>query len=253
LKNINESINRALDSAKITIDSISGIGIGSPGPLDLEKGIILTPQNLPTLHGCNIKQEIQSVYNLPVYVNNDANCFVLGECHYGVGKGFKIVCGLTLGTGLGCGIVVNGKIFTGATGTAAEIADSPYLNSTFEDYISGRGIQKMYKNRSLRVAQPEDIAKFAEEGDVDAKLAWNEFGKHLGFVLSYIVNLIDPERIILGGSISNAYELFCQTMEKSLRDNINPRPREKVKVIKSKLGDLAGVIGAATLALSTIK
>jgi len=253
LGNIKKSINTALNSAKITIGSISGVGIGSPGPLDIERGIILTPQNLPNLHYCNIKQEIQSVYSLPVYANNDANCFVLGECCFGAGKGAKIACGLTLGTGLGCGIVINGKIFAGATDTAAEIWCSPYLNGNFEDYISGRGIQKIYKNKSLRIAYPAEIAKWAEGGDVDAKLAWNEFGKHLGFVLSYIVNLIDPELIILGGSISNAYELFYQTMEKSLRENINPRPRETVKVVKAKLGDISGVIGAASLALSNIK
>ncbi len=244
-----DAIKRAVSGAGAAIDEICGIGIGSPGPLDINKGIILNTANLPTLNNFNLKEKISGALNIPVYVNNDANCFALGECFFGAIKDAKDAFGVTLGTGFGCGIVIDRKIYTGATDTAAEIDLCPYLGGTLEDYISGRGVVRIYKEIKGEDGSPPDIADKARNGDADAVKTWEEFGMHLGVALSYAVNILDPEVIIVGGSLSNAYDLFSEKMIGTLNKNINPIPRENIRIIKAKLGNNAGLIGACCLVL----
>ena len=122
------AINKALANAGLTVEKVIGIGIGSPGPLDLTKGIILNSGNLPTLNNYKLKSRIRKEFSLPVKVNNDANCFALGEAFFGAVKRIKQAVGVTLGTGFGCGLIINGRIYDGATGTAAEIDMCPYLD-----------------------------------------------------------------------------------------------------------------------------
>ena len=226
---------------------VRGIGIGSPGPLNFKDGIILSPGNLPTMHNYNLKSKVQEYFNVPVNVNNDANCFVLGESCYGEVKGAKYAFGVTLGTGFGSGIVIDGRIYSGSTDTAAEIDPSPYLDGNLEDYISGRGVVKMYRNRNSAEKTPKEIADAARKGDRQSIETWEEFGMHLGKALSYAVNLLDPEVIIIGGSLGNAYDVFSGKMIETLNNYICPIPRSRLKVVKAKLGGNAGFIGAACL------
>lgn len=235
---------------KISLKDIEGIGIGSPGPLDLAKGIILNPPNLPTLYNYPIRDTIQEFFDVPVYLNNDGNCFVLGENYFGSARAAEITFGVTLGTGLGSGLVINKKIFSGATGTAAEIWHSPYQGMKFEDFGSAKGIKRMYKERTNCELSPLEISQKAREGEKEAIDAYQEFGKHLGIILSYGVNLIDPEIIVIGGSISYSYDLFKDPLEKNLRENINFLPAQKLRIIPSQLKNNAGFIGAACLVLT---
>ncbi len=244
-----EAINDAIGNAGVSIDDIAGIGIGSPGPLDIKNGIILNTANLPTLNNYNLKEKIAAAFNVPFYLNNDANCFALGECCFGAIKGVKDAFGVTLGTGYGCGIVIDRKIYTGATDTAAEIDLCPYLGGTLEDYISGRGVVRIYKEISGKEGKPPEIADLARKGDADSVKTWEEFGKHLGISLSFAVNILDPGVIIVGGSLSNAYDLFSGKMIETMNANINPMPRENIKVVKAMLGDNAGFIGACCLVI----
>lgn len=182
-------------------------------------------------------------------MNNDANCLIYGETLFGSGVGKNNVVGFTLGTGLGCAIVLDGKIFVGSTESAGEVWPSPYQDGTIEDMVSGAGISRMYKEISGQDKSALEIEILAEDGDVNALTTWGEFGKHLAVAISWTVNLIDPEIVILGGSISNAFNFFSSSMEKNLRKYICPVPAEKTKVVCSKLGANAGFIGAAALAL----
>jgi glucokinase len=245
IKNVKRCIDKTLN-IKPSIH-ISGIGIGSPGPLDSKKGIILSPGNLPTLRGCNLKKEIENAYSLPVQIDNDANCFVLGEAVFGAGKGFSIVTGLTLGTGLGCGIVIDSKIYRGATGTSAEIWKTPYLNGNFEDRVSGRGIEDAYIRRGGSLISPKEIARRARNGEEIAIESMEEFGYHLGIVISFMVNLLDPDVVVLGGSIQKDWPLFKETTLNTIVVNINPIPQKHLRVSPSKLGESAGIVGAASL------
>jgi len=244
-----DSVREAMSAADRSVEDVLGIGIGSPGPLDFKNGIIISPQNLPTLHGYRLKAKLADTFKIPVYVNNDANCFVLGECYFGAARGVSMAFGITLGTGFGCGIVIDKKIYAGATDTAAEIDLCPYLDGNLEDYISGRGVSRMYRERTGKESSPPEIADRARKKDEKAIQTWEEFGSHLGTALSYAVNILDPAIIIVGGSLSNAYELFSPKMTEVLMRSINKIPQENIKIVKAGLGNYAGFIGAACLVL----
>jgi len=243
------AIEKSLDDARLKTSDISGIGIGATGPLDMKQGLILDCPFLPTLRYFPLSKTIQDNYSVPVYLDNDANCFALGEYFFGAGRKYETVLGYTLGTGLGCGIVINGKVFTGATQHAGEVGTSPYQNETIEDIVSGSGISRIYKVISGNESPGPEIADLASKGDKDASQTWEQFGEHLAYAISWGINIIDPDIVILGGSIANAMELFAPALERSLRNNISPLPAERTKVVKASLGDYAGLIGAACLVL----
>jgi glucokinase len=245
INNFRRCVDRALNTHSSI--SVSGIGIGSPGPLDSENGIILSPGNLPTLHGYNLKREIGDAYSISVQIDNDANCFVLGEALFGAGKGFSIVTGLTLGTGLGCGIVIDSKIYRGATDTAAEIWKTPYLGENFEEYVSGRGITRAYTNRGGNSSSPKEIAERARNGEKIAIETIEEFGYHLGIVISFMVNLLDPDVVVLGGSIQKDWVLFKNKTLSTIMKNTTSIPQKHLKIFPSIFGESAGIVGAASL------
>ncbi len=240
-----KTINDALQTAGKNITKIAGIGIGSPGPLDLDKGIILNTPNLPTLRNFPLKQKIEDQFNVPVVVNNDANCFVLGEAFWGAGKGLNIVCGVTLGTGFGCGIVLDKKIFSGSTGTAAEVWNSPYQDLNFEEFGAARGVVKAYQAMTGEKISSLEIFENAKAGDETAIKAWHEFGVHLGKIIAIMVNFLDPDVFVIGGSVSNAFAFFEQPMIENVHKYINPTPRQHLSILHATLGNDAGVLGAA--------
>ncbi len=240
-------IEQVMQEAGVDRDQIDGIGIGSPGPLDLKQGIILEAPNLPTLHHFPLKQTLESYFGLRVVINNDGNCFVLGEAWFGSARHAEIVCGATLGTGFGCGLVVGKKIFEGATGTAAEVWRSPYLDRNFEEYGSGRSVSRIYHQITHQNLSAKDIFHLAQQGDAEAIAAWEQYGVHLGKILAIITNLIDPDIIVIGGSVCHAWSFFAPTMKRHLDENINQAPREHLQVVPAKLGDDAGLLGAAAL------
>lgn len=249
VKTMIEGIERTVQNAGLSLNQIEGIGIGSPGPLDLAKGIILEAPNLPTLHFFPLKQHLEEHFQKPVEINNDGNCFVLGEACFGVARDAAIVCGLTLGTGCGCGIVMNRKIYAGATGTAAEIWCAPYLDSNVEEYGSAKSIRRIYKQLAGKDSEAKAIFDLALKGDKMAVRAWSEFGFHVGKIVAVMVNILDPDVVVIGGSVSNAWEFFHEALIETANQNITKAPREHLKIEKSSLGEDAGLLGAAALLL----
>lgn len=249
LKKITDAIEKIVNDLMLTINDVMGIGIGSTGPLDIERGVILECPQLPTMKFFPLRDAIQTYFGIPVLINNDANCLIFGECIFGAAANKKNVVGFTLGTGIGCGIVIDKKILTGATGTAGEIWTSPYRSGIIEDYISGRGVSKIYQSIAGNNKSSLEIYKMAENGDMNALRTWAEFGTHLAVPLAWSINILDPEVVVLGGSIIAAYKFFKDTMEDNLRKRICPVPAEKTKVKLAQLGDYAGFIGAACLVL----
>lgn len=247
VNSIQNSINDLISSNDIDQEEIEGIGIGSPGPLDIHTGVILETPNLTYLRGYPIVDRISKGVSMNVVIGNDANCFVLGQHVAGAAKGFQTVFGITLGTGFGCGLVLEGKLYEGANGTAGEFAGSMYLDGVFEDYISGRGLRKIYEEISGEGLRPLQIENKAREGSDGALEAFNEFGKHIGSALSYVVNLVDPEVIVVGGSIANAYDLFIDDLKESLLSKIYSKPAENLLVKQAEDGEINAIIGAATL------
>lgn len=251
VKRIFNTIERTLADAGLNITDISGIGIGATGPLDMKEGLILECPFLPTLHNFPLRKTIHEQYHIPVFLDNDANCFALGEGFFGAGRGYDVILGYTLGTGIGCAMVFNNKIYAGATQHAGEIWISPYKDKTIEDYVSGRGISQMYRAMSGKVKTALEIAELAYQGDNVAKQTWDQFGEHLAHALSWGINTIDPDVVILGGSISNAMELFQPAMDNFLKGHLNSLPAQKTKLVRALLGDHAGLIGAASLVLQS--
>ena len=249
VKRIAGSIEKTLTDLRLSVKDLAGIGIGSTGPVDSETGEILECPQLPNMHFFNLRESIRKHFGIPVRLNNDANCLVFGECVFGAAADKKNVVGFTLGTGLGCAVVLDKKILNGSTGTAAEIWPSPYRSGIIEDYISGGGITRIYQFISSKNETSEKIYNLALSGNKDAIQTWNEFGTHLAFPLAWSINLIDPDMVVIGGSIATAYPFFKTSMEDSLRKWICPVPAEKTKVVPAKLGDNAGFIGAACLML----
>jgi len=249
IKRITNSVELSLSNIGLSISDVMGIGIGATGPLDIDGGVILECPQLPTMHFFPLRKTIEDYFGVPVYLNNDANCLILGECIFGATANRKNVIGFTLGTGLGCAIVLDRKIFNGSTGTAAEIWPSPYLSGTIEDFISGAGVSKIYKSISGADKSSLDIFHLAVKGDEQALQTWKEFGAHLAVPLSWSINMIDPDIVVIGGSIASAYNFFKISMEETLKKWICPVPSQKTKIVPAELGDFAGFIGAACLVI----
>ena len=221
--------------------------MGSPGPLDIKSGVILHTPNMTYLRDFPLLKRMEEKLSMEVVLGNDANCFVLGQQIAGAAKDCRNVFGMTLGTGFGCGMIIDGRLYEGATGTAAEYGISKYLEGEFEDYLSGRGLKSIYRKISGNSKRPFEIEDAARGGAPDAILAFVEFGRHVGNALSYVVNLIDPEMIVIGGSIANAYDLFIEPLKESLLSGISELPARKLQIREAMNGELNTIIGAAKL------
>jgi glucokinase len=245
-QSIRDAVKRG---AALSLD-VAGIGIGSPGPLDLSEGRILEAPNLPSLHHYPLKHEVEKAFSLPVCVDNDGNCFVLGEVWYGGLRGSACVVGLTLGTGVGCGLVIQDRIYHGQTGTAAEIWKTPFRGRRVEETLSGRGIEVCYGKIAGKPVEGSVIHRRALEGEKAALEAWKTYGRNLGEILAGIINLLDPGVVVLGGSVSAGYPFFQTTMLGEMRKHIHPLPMRSVRVVPGHLGVDSGLLGAAALCYS---
>jgi len=243
------AVRTVLDQAGLALSDLQGVGLGSPAPLDLEAGVILETGNLLTLHGFPVVARLREALGRPVALNNDANCYGLAEARYGAGAGAQVCCGFTLGTGIGGFLVIDGRLFDGPRGAAAEIWASPYQGDQIEEKVSGRGVSRNYKKLTERVATAREVAERAHNGDADAREAWREFGADLAVPIAWMCNAVDPDVVVLGGSMALAWDLFSETMLHQAAKYTNSVNRHAVRVVRGTLGDQAGVIGAAALVL----
>jgi len=221
-------------------DSIVGIGIGVPSVVDIEKGIVYDVQNIPSWKEVHLKELMEKEFGLPVYVNNDANCFAAGEKYYGEAKECQNFVGLIVGTGLAGGIILNNKLYNGANCGAGEFGMLPYLDHNFEYYCSGQFFQNKYNSNGF------ELHKKAKESDQTAIQIFREFGQHFGKAIQSILYSYDPEMIILGGSISKAYSLFKESMLEALQSFAYKKSLETLQIRVSERSDIA-ILGAAAL------
>tara|TARA_A100001011_G_scaffold391186_1_gene476134 strand:- start:2063 stop:2938 length:876 start_codon:yes stop_codon:yes gene_type:complete len=233
-------------------NELIGIGVACPGPLDSKNGIILDTPNLVHMQNINLRNELETRTRLPVYIENDANLFALGE--WKKQKNSPSVFGaLTLGTGLGFGIIINEKIFSGANGMAAEYAISPLEHGNWETYISISGIEKMALNNIKKKLTPKELYDLASTGNNDAQNIWDEFGVHLGLAMSHFINMIDPQMISLGGGVSKAFKYFSNSMKSTIKDHCPSYAKNQIDIFESKDKELSAQIGAASLLQTKLK
>ena len=202
-KILDEIINAV---SNIYNEDVAGIGIGVPSLLDVIKGIVYNVQNIPSWDEVHLKNILEEHFGIPVYVNNDANCFAVGEKYFGIGKRFSNMVGITLGTGLGAGIIINNRLYSGVNCGAGEFGSIPYRDQIFEFYCSGQFFENIYGTKG------HVLFEKAKNNDDKALTIFREFGYHLGNAIQAILFSVDPEAIILGGSVSKAYPFFSDAM-----------------------------------------
>ena len=188
--------------APILDENIKAIGIGVPSVVDIEKGIVYDVQNIPSWKVVELKKLMEERYRIPVIINNDANCFALGEKHFGKGQNTHSMIGLTVGTGMGAGIIINDKLYAGVNCGAGEFGNVEYLDQCYEYYASGQFFQNCYQTTGEAVFQK------AQSGDPLSIIILEELGTHIGNAVRMILYTYSPELIILGGSISKSYSFF---------------------------------------------
>ena len=221
----------------------SGIGIGVPGLIDEEEGIVFDLLNIPSWKEVHLKKQLEEHFQKPVRVTNDANVFAMGEKIFGKGKPYKNMVGVTLGSGLGMGIISNHQLHSGIYSGAGELGVVPYLNKTVEDYCSGKFFRDEYGLTG------GDAYKMAQKGDEKALRIFEEFGTHLGNALKTVLFILAPEAIFLGGSISRSFHFFENSLMKSLEDFPFKKIREQLVVLPSDMSNIS-ILGAAALVLS---
>jgi glucokinase len=219
---------------------VTGIGIGVPSVVDLETGVVYDVQNIPSWKEVPLKAIMEDRYKVPVIVNNDANCFALGEYYFGKGQGEADMIGLTIGTGLGAGIIINHKLYAGANCGAGEFGMVTYLDKWYEYYACGQFFGNIYG------VDGADVFVKATDGDKAALEMYAEMGMHLGQALKTILYTYDTKRIILGGSVRSAYRFFSDSMWAQLNTFVYPRSVARLQIDLSELEN-SGLLGAAAL------
>ncbi|SFP66207.1 ROK family protein [Parafilimonas terrae] len=221
-------------------DDITAIGIGVPSVVDVQEGIVYDVQYIPSWKEVHLKKLMEDRYHIPVFVNNDANCFALGEYYFGKGKGYDSMIGLTVGTGVGAGIIIHKKLYAGYNCGAGEFGMVNYLDKVYEYYCSG----SFFEN--IHALSGEFVYTQAQHEDVQALKLYEELGMHLGNCIKTIMYTYDPQIIILGGSVRHAYNYFEEAMWKRIKTFAFSKSAERLIIETSSLQN-SGILGAAAL------
>lgn len=245
---------------KAKMDIVS-IGVGSPGGIDSEKGIVLgTTPNIPDWKGTNLKKLFEDQFHIPTFVDNDANLFLLAEHLYGAAKGYNHVVGLTIGTGIGGALIINGEIYRGSGFVGAEIGHMPIvvdgkkckcgLKGCLECYANATALVNAYKSRvknATRDITTRDIFQLASKSDPIANEAIDNWCEYLATGIAACVNLLNPQLVVLGGGVAEAGPLLRTKVEKSLQTMVIPVALKGLKVKIARLGNKSGWMGAGSL------
>lgn len=236
---------------------LTAIGIGVPGLVD-NNGSVASSPNYPLWKNEPIKDNLSKASGLPVFLENDANLFALGEYTAGVAREFQNFIAITLGTGIGGGIFLNGSLYRGAKGMAGEVGhitlhpNGPECGcgkkGCLEAYASGTAIKKQFTQQTGLYLEPKEIYELAKMGDRAALKTFEKAGYHLGIGIASIVNLLDLSLIVLGGGVSQSFDIMQSQIKKGFREHTFESHLETVEIKVSQLQDNAGIFGAFALA-----
>ncbi len=273
LENMADGIIQLLNEQKVKTEDVTSIGLGAPGFLSLGSGVIRFSPNLPSAKETPLVNILKRLTNLPVYLENDANAAAIGEHWVGAGQGVDNLLCITLGTGLGSGFVLNGKVWHGSSDLAGELGHTTLFpeglpcncgrKGCLEAYVSATGIVnriqialKEGRESSLKnlfEKQEESLTSLivyehAERGDRLAREIFEETGRYLAISLANVLNLLDLEMIIIGGQVSKAGDLLLRPTIQGIERRAIRAKYYPIKIVQPKLGDHAGIIGAAKTA-----
>ncbi|MDR1733282.1 MAG: ROK family protein [Oscillospiraceae bacterium] len=233
------------------------IGISCGGPLDGKQGIILTPPNLPSFWNVNICSYVSDKLGIPAALQNDADACGLAEWKYGAGRGTQCMVFLTFGTGLGAGLILGGKLYTGSRNLAGEVGhirlkpDGPegYRKcGSFEGFCSGGGIAQYIEMRTGKPGTAKTLYAQAEAKDPSALQLWKEIGEHFGEGLAVLVDILNPERIVAGSIFTRAYKYLYKPAMEGLRREALPESLEGFALVPAALGERIGDYAAVSIA-----
>ncbi|KAF0134352.1 MAG: glucokinase [Candidatus Saganbacteria bacterium] len=253
-KKVISNIEKAIAHLKAsTKANILKIGIGVPGPINYETGMVISPPNLPGWKKVNLKEILSNFYNAPVFVDNDANCAALGEALFGAGKKATNFIFITVSTGIGGGIIINKNIYRGATGSAGEFGHMIIDPSGPRCGCGNKGdLEALASGTSIKKRSGEDAMAIhikAQQGDKKAKKIIYKTAHYLGVGIANLVNIFNPELVIVGGGLSNMGALLLKPTIKEFKKYVLPLPGKSVKIVRAKLGARAGLLGAVALCL----
>lgn len=273
LERFEEEIRRLLQKRELTCRAISALGISCGGPLDAERGIVQSPPNLPNWDQIPVTDFFQKRLGIPSYLENDANACAVAEWKYGAGKGLKNVVFLTFGTGLGAGLILDGRLYGGTNGNAGEIGHVRLRRQgpvgygkagSAEGFCSGGGLAQ--QGRQAALEHPDEaealivfsggveqitaksIAQMADRGDPLCKRIYAECGKMLGETLSVLVDLLNPQAIVLGGVFMRSHHLLREEMDRVIEAEALAVSAEACRILPSALGEQIGDYAALSLA-----
>lgn len=273
VNNIKQAIKDLMKETNTTAKDIDGIGFDFPGQVDYKTGVVKLAPNIPGWVNVPIAQMIEEEFHIPTRIDNDVRCAALGEMKFGAGQGCENFVCITVGTGIGSGLVVNGQLVRGASNAAGEIghiklqmkdglicgcgdtgcleayASGPSIVAMAQDYIKGG---KSTKFREMAAAEggeitPYMVAKAAEAGDPVAKRIFAIVGEYIGIGLTSVINLLNPEKVIIGGGVAEAGDLLLDPIRKTIKERAMVVAGSSVEIVPAQLGNSAGVIGASML------
>ena len=257
VKRIIEQQKKIFINKNNLIKRVAGIAVGCPGPVDIKNGIIFTPPNLPGWHNVPIKGIISKAWEIPVFIENDANAAALGENWLSAGKGSKSMVCLTLGTGVGGGIVMDGKVYHGATGIAGEIGHITIEpngkkcncgnNGCLEQYVGRQAIEEEMFRLLGKKGSPKDLGTLVKANNKNACKIVESIGKKIGIVTADVADLLNPEIIVIGGGIAGLGKKLFNAVRSETKKRAFPDATKKLKIVKARLGGNAGQIGLAKM------
>lgn len=272
VNNIKQAIRDLMKETNTDAKEIEGIGFDFPGQVDYKTGVVKLAPNIPGWVNVPIAQMIEEEFNIPTRIDNDVRCAALGELKFGAGKGCENFVCITVGTGIGSGLVINGQLVRGAANAAGEIghiklqmnggpicgcgdtgcleafASGPSIVAMAQEYLKGG---KSTKFREMAGADgeitPYIVAKAAEAGDPVAKRIFEIIGTYIGMGLVSVINLLNPEKVIIGGGVAAAGDLLLDPIRKTIKERAMVVAGNSVEIVPAELGNSAGVIGASML------
>ena len=269
INSMKDAVRDLLKETKMKASDIEGMGFGFPGQIDCQKGIVRLAPNIPGWVNVPIAEIMEKEFGIPTRVDNDVRTATLGELNYGAGVGCENLVCITVGTGIGSGLVVNGKLVRGANNAAGEIghiklnmqggplcgcgdrgcleayASGPSIVAMAEEYIRG-GKSTKYRELANPDITPYIVAVAAKEGDPVARQIFRIMGEYIGMGLTSVINLLNPEKIIIGGGVADAGDILLNPIRETIAKRAMTIQKE-VEVVPAQLGNTAGVIGASLL------
>jgi glucokinase len=269
LERIAELGKDLLGSSKVSGSAVQRIGVGCAGPVDRLAGLVLNPPNLPGWTRVALVDHLRQAFGLPVILENDANAAAFGEFRYGAGQGARSLVYLTVSTGIGGGIVLDGKIWHGLNDAAGEIGhmtiapNGPLCGcgnrGCLEAIASGPSIARRAREavslgrptrlREIPSLSAADVVRLAQEADALACEVWEETVRYLGLGVAAAITILAPERVVIGGGVTAAGDLLFEPLRREVRRRVKLAPMESIPILPAALGRDVGILGAAAVAL----